>query len=329
MIEESRMRVSFSVTKLTITALVACVFAFPAMSNASAAVACQLDSPILIVGFEKNSSALPKNAHALIDKLVKDSSPQNCEVTITGFASGGPTREFDRKLGTARANAVAAKLSSNGYPKQLIRIEHGNGGRAAQIQLAGAQVASPDNQAEQASIVKAPSPFTTAFAVGSPIKAKPYDALLPGFWVGYDDKKKSVINVSQIKTGASDKGPYILRVAMENAAGSDWISIERTFQAGKKFKGKFRVRALANRTSPLQLALFIPRTGGKKDKQIAIGTVNIGKKYKSFQFPISIDAKAIPDMDPSQSPRIVAFLPKRPRSVVELSRFEVVPADAD
>lgn len=324
------MRVSLPTSSIFTTAiLAACLSAIPGTSGTLAATACLMDSPIIIAGFDRNSSVLPKDADVVIDKLAKDILAQNCQVTITGFASGGPSQGFDKNLGIARANAVAARLSSNSYPKQLLKVEYGNGGRLAQIQLANAQSGSTNNQPQKANSEQEPSPFSTAFAVESPTRAKPYDAILPGFWIGYDDKKKSVVNVSQIKVAASDKGQYVVRIGIESAAGSDWISVERTFQAGKKFKGKFLIRALANRVSQLQLALFIPRSGGKKDKQIAIGTASLGKKFKSFEFPISIDPKTISDIDVSQPPRIVAFLPKQSKSVVELSRFDVVPAGAN
>lgn len=169
------------------------------------------------------------------------------------------------------------------------------------------------------------SPFIAEFATGEARKVKAYEELTPGFWVGFDEAKATSILVQQKPDdthigGAESK--YLVAVDVKDAAGSEWITVERTIDKAGSSRVVVNLTARMAKPAQVEFVLFIPQKEAPPER-VDIGTANIGTDFKSFIFEKSIDLQNYPNTEAGYPSRIVALLPTESGVSLELARFDI------
>lgn len=181
-----------------------------------------------------------------------------------------------------------------------------------------------ERSGNQSKANKLGSPFMTAFA-GTPKKVKAYEELTPGFWVGFDETKAASVYVLQKTDSAGIGGlenKYLIDIDIREAAGSDWITVERAIE--KPGISRVVVALTARTAQPAQVGfvLFIPQLG-RPPQRIALGTADIGTDFGSFILEKSVDLRSFPNLDANYPARVVALLPTYAGMSIELARFDI------
>jgi hypothetical protein len=181
-----------------------------------------------------------------------------------------------------------------------------------------------ERSGNQSKMDKLGSPFMTAFA-GTPKKVRAYEELTPGFWVGFDETKAAAVYVVQKTDSARIGGPenkYLIDVDIMEAAGSDWVTIERAIE--KPGISRVVVALTARMTQPGQVnfVLFVPQIG-RPPQRIPLGTADIGTDFGSFILEKSVDLRSFPNLDVNYPARVVALLPTHAGMSMELARFDI------
>lgn len=194
----------------------------------------------------------------------------------------------------------------------------------AELKAYLAKVGIPEESGNHSKADKLGSPFMTAFA-GPPKKVTAYEELMPGFRVGFDETKPASIYILQKTDSARIGGPenkYLIDVDIKEAAGSEWITLERAVE--KPGISRVVVALTARMAAPAQVTfvLFIPQNG-RPPERVAIGTADIGTDFRSFILEKSVDLRNFPNLDARYPSRIVALLPTRTGVWLELARFDI------
>lgn len=181
-----------------------------------------------------------------------------------------------------------------------------------------------ESSGNQSKANKLGSPFMTAFA-GTPKRVKAYEELTPGFWVGFDETKAASVYVLQKTDSAGIGGPenkYLIDVDIMEAAGSDWVTVERAIE--KPGISRVVVALTARMAQPGQVSfvLFIPQLG-RPPQRIPLGTADIGTDFGSFILEKSVDLRSFPNLDANYPARVVALLPTYAGMSIELARFDI------
>jgi len=180
-----------------------------------------------------------------------------------------------------------------------------------------------EGSGNQSKANKLGSPFMTAFA-GAPKKVKAYEELTPGFSVGFDETKAASVYVLQKTDSARIGGPenkYLIDVDIREAAGSDWVTVERAIE--KPGISRVIVALTARMAQPGQVSfvLFVPQLG-QPPQRIPLGTADIGTDFRSFILEKSVDLRSFPNIDVNYPARVVALLPTHAGMSIELARFD-------
>jgi cytochrome c len=168
-------------------------------------------------------------------------------------------------------------------------------------------------------------PFLAQFAVEVERKVGPYEELVPGFWVGYDQTKDSTVYVHQ-KPARSAVGTkqarFSLSLDVADSDGSDWMSIERQFEASGKFSLSVAFAATLSNGGNAEIVLLVPRLGDS-DARIKLGDVALANDPHIQEFTQAIDLDEVAGLDSSRKPRVVVFFPTERKFLAIVERFDI------
>jgi len=77
---------------------------------------CSPTAPLIVEGYAKNSSDPPQSAQTALAKLATALKESDCLIEITGFAGGGSSENYAKRLAEARAMSISTRLAELGIP---------------------------------------------------------------------------------------------------------------------------------------------------------------------------------------------------------------------
>ena len=253
-------------------------------------------------------------------KLIYDSSREE-QVLFDLAADPRETRDLSEHP-EARAERVGMnEMLAAWVPSQREYIQEMLAGWAEE----GAAAAVGDDVPPPADL----APFAIPFAIDAPHRARAYEEILPGFWIGFDEARGSVIKVRQKLNAGLPAVPsyhrYTVEVRLEDLKGSEWATVERTLATlGQQEKTRLGVTLVGrlSEASQVRVELFVPQRDAK-DRRILLGEPSLGTALSSHYFGAEIEAAGLGNVDPARAPRVVLLLPLKNGLVAEIAALTI------
>jgi aldose sugar dehydrogenase len=173
------------------------------------------------------------------------------------------------------------------------------------------------------------APFVLPIATDQEKPVGAYQELLPGFWVGFDETRKSVVHVRQKSDVPFDLVPryhkYVVEAAFDDLKGSEWATIEHlTEKLNPATTSLVNVTLVAklSEAAPVSVVLFVPQRQ-RKDLRIPLGEAELTTERSIHHLGATVDGDDLGDPNPDRSPRVVILLPLKNALVLELAAFDI------
>lgn len=180
-----------------------------------------------------------------------------------------------------------------------------------------------DEAAERSSI----SPFVVPFAVGNPLAIKPFEAFVPGMWIGYGPDNPPSVTILQREEADDLLSPpdhhFVLDIGIRNASLTPWITLEKALsplrspEAGRL---AIALKAKASVPTTLRFELSIPVVD-QDDLRLSLGSLNIETEFDSGILSQGVRLDGMVGVDPQAHPKLIAFLPTHADVQISLAYY--------